>query len=207
MSRRVGIFGATGTGKSYLARRLTKGHPRIIAFDAVEEARGGAARSSVADVRRLLIAHYDRGFNIVFRPKIAHAPAALSDLSEVLLGVARAGRGRHNVMLYAEELALSFPDKMLPRGQLGFSEICMIGRHYNISVVGVAQRIAQVSNIFTGNLDELYVFRPAEEADKQRARALLGRENDAAIRGLLNRDYLHRDHTTGRVTHHRHSHK
>lgn len=206
-ARAIGFFGARGSGKSHLAKARARQHPRVVAFLPVplDTLPHAIERRALEDVRRALIKHYDRGFTIVWRPPLDRLPAALSALSYIVLDAQRAAGGRHEVMLYADELAMAFPEERLPANARGFVEMCLTGRHYRVQLLGCGQRLALVSNVFTGNLDEIFVLRPSEVADGERARQLLGREWAPKIQALRNRDYLHKDFTTGRVTPHRHN--
>lgn len=147
-----------------------------------------------------MIRWYDRGFTIIYRPPRGKRVEALHTLSEIILDAAIAGGGRQQMLLFVEELPQAFPSEKLPAHLGGFSELVLTGRNFGVGVVGIAQRAALVSTVFTGNTDEVYVFRPSEEPDYERARQMLGRQYDAKIRGLLNRDYIFKDKTTGRVT-------
>ncbi len=195
------ISGSRGSGKSHKAKELARPIPRLLVFDTLGNTSLPAAKitGSLEDVRRALIRWYDRGFTIIYRPPSHLLPEALSELSRVLMDVARAGQGRHEVILLAEELSLCFPEERQPAHIRGFYNLVLTGRNFGIGVIGVAQRAALVSKVFTGNTDDIYVFRPSEEPDYQRARAMIGASYDGQIRALLNRDFIYRDKTTGRV--------
>jgi hypothetical protein len=206
-SRSIGSFGAKGAGKSHLLKLRARAHPRVIAFLPVPLDRlpNAMERRALADVRRELLKNYDRHFAIVWRPPLALLPEALSALSEIILDVQRATGARHELCLYADELQLAFPEEKLPAHARGFVSMSLTSRHYRIQLLGAGQRLAGVSKHFTGNLDEIYILRPSEVPDTQRARALLGDEWTAAIKSLRNKDHIHKDNTTGRVIHHRHN--
>ena len=49
----------------------------------------------------------------------------------------------------------------------GFAEMCSRGRHYGLDMIGVSQRIAEVSTRFRGNCSETVVFRQKGPRDNK----------------------------------------
>lgn len=216
-SRAVGFFGARGSGKSHLAKARARSHPRVVGFlpsplDTLPNAR---TLHSLEDVRRAMISGYEHGFRIVWKAprtirdakgvEINALPYALSALSKIVADLALAGRMRHEILLYADELAMAFPEEKLPLGARGFADLCAESRHYRVAILGAGQRVALVSNVFVGNLDEIYILRPSEDGDVDRAARLLGRSWRPKIEALRNKDHIHKDNTTGRVTYYIHN--
>lgn len=194
------VSGARGSGKTTLAGALCRGHPRFLGFDPLHNMAFARAvvTESAEDVRRRLIRDYHRGFAIVYRPPPRLLRLALSEISGVLLDVAKAGGGAHQVLFYAEELSLCFPDG-LPAAERGFFDLALTGRNFHIALVGVAQRPALVGKAFAHNVDETYAGRAHGDADLAAVADIIGRGYRAALGELRNFEFIHKNHATGAV--------
>lgn len=195
------VSGARGCGKSILAKQLCDRHPRLIAFDTLHNLsfRHASVTSSATDVRRKLIRWYDRGFTIVYRPPSRLLRRALSEISSLLLDVAKAGQGRHQILFYVEEMSLCFPDG-LPEAERGFFDLALTGRNFHVALVGVAQRPALVGKAFAHNVDETYAGRAHGDADLAAVADIIGRGYRPALADLRNFEFVHKNHATGAVT-------
>lgn len=194
------VCGARGSGKTTLAKKLCRGHPRLLVFDTLHNLTfpHASTTASAEDVRRKLIRGYDRGFTIIYRPPPRLIRRALSEISDVLLDVAKAGEGRHQVLFFAEELSLSFPDA-LPDGQRGFFDMALTGRNFHVAALGVAQRPALVGKAFAHNVDETYAGRAHGDADLAAVADIIGRGYRGALAELRNFEFVHKNHATGAV--------
>jgi DNA helicase HerA-like ATPase len=172
---RVGVWGASGSGKSSYVKLQMGGRKRVVIFDPQAEYTGTAA-NSVDAVRREMARNWS-GFRISYRPPPGKEPGALSALCKLLIYAQQpfkeTGRGA-GLALVVEEMNLSFPVSGGAAKCPGFAEVCSRGRHYGIEVWGVSQRIAEVDTRFRGNCTETVVFRQKGARDQAAAALELG---------------------------------
>lgn len=195
-SIRLGIFGASGTGKSYRARELTKGLTRIVYFDPLGDFAAGATLISGYDkLRQELIRNWASGFKISYCPAFGDEEKELSKLC-MLLVLLQYGYGFNHfakVTLVVDELDLSFPTGICQRDKKnGFAYLCRRGRHFGINLIGCSQRTAQVDVCFRGNLTGIYLFRHVDPIDTEKAIAMLGRQYAADFKNLNDREYIYK---------------
>ncbi|MBI1220136.1 MAG: hypothetical protein GC186_16485 [Rhodobacteraceae bacterium] len=193
---RIGVWGASGSGKSAWTKRRLAGLGRVAVFDPQDEyRRDGFARfdlASVAKMERHILAHW-RDFRVCFVPPAGAEPDALSALAWYLVGVQDAaadqGKAFPKITLVAEELNLAFPTHGANKCR-GFAEVCSRGRARHIEVIGVSQRVAEVAGRFRDNLTEHVVFRQADEVGARRA-AANARLDWRAVMDLPRLEYFH----------------
>lgn len=194
---RIGIFGRSGSGKSAYAKRMLKGRGRVVIFDPLEEYKARALvrhsrRDSLDQVRRAMAADW-RGFQVAYVPPAGKEAAALSALCRLLLAAQdpyrRTGKGA-GLTLVVEEMNLAFPVAGGADNCPGFAEVCSRGRHSGIEVIGISQRIAEVSTRFRGNLTETVIFSQRGPRDVAAAIQAAG-ASKAQVEGLGHLQYLH----------------
>ncbi|MGH1445568.1 MAG: hypothetical protein ACRBBO_05940 [Cognatishimia sp.] len=178
---RIGIWGRSGAGKSTFAKKRLKGQKRIVVFDPLDEygPRGDKICTitvhSLPEVLEAMKADW-RGFKIAFVPRSGQEPRYLSALCRLLLKAQQpfkdTGKGA-GITLVVEEMNLSFPVHGGEAKSPGFAEICSRGRHYGIEVIGLSQRIAEVSLRFRGNCTESIVLAQASPRDVEAAFGVL----------------------------------
>lgn len=196
---RIGVYGASGSGKSTRVKALLQSAPRVVVFDPMAEyarPRGPmAACHSLAEVLAGLKRGWARGFKLAYVPPAGSEPDALHRLSLLLLQAQRPYFNRQSatqITLVVEEMNLSFPVAELPRELKGFKEICSRGRHYGINVLGVTQLVAEISTRFRGNTDGgAYVFmQGADTACVRTAARLVGAKWAPRLVTLQPHEYL-----------------
>lgn len=191
---RIGIWGRSGSGKSTYAKRLIKGRKRIVVFDPLSEYGGAGFKvvHTVDAVRRAMRADW-RGFRIAIVPSAGSEPRTLSSLCKLLMAAQQpykeTGKGA-GVTLVVEEMSLSFPVSGGAQKAPGFAQVCSMGRHYGIEVIGISQRIAEVATRFRGNCTETVVLRQKGPRDLDAAAAELG-VGRAQVEALGRLEYLH----------------
>lgn len=172
---RVGVWGASGSGKSSYVKAALEKRRRVVVFDPQAEY-SGKRLSNLEAVRKEMRANWS-GFRISYTPPAGKEPQALSALCRLLLAAQRpfkeTGRGSP-LVLVVEEMNLSFPVSGGAARSPGFAEVCSRGRHYGIEVWGVSQRIAEVDTRFRGNCTETVVFRQKGQRDQQAASLEIG---------------------------------
>ena len=189
-SGRIGVWGASGSGKSAYTKRRVKDARRVVIFDPLDEYDGQTVRD--LDGVRLAMRRSWSRFRVSYVPRPGSEPKSLSALCKMLMMAQQpfkdTGRGE-GLTLVVEEMNLAFPVAGGAQKCPGFAEICSRGRHFGIEVVGVSQRLAEVDTRFRGNCTETVVFRQKGPRDKQAAAAELGvRVSDLPAENL---HYLH----------------
>lgn len=162
--KRVFVAGQSGSGKSVLARSLISDHSRVLIFDPKNETAwrdGAEVIRHFAQLRTFLLDMGDGNFRAYYQPETGREIARLSSLSTLLMKWQvghNAGKINRPVTLVVEEMAAAFPLHM-PAGPTGFQDLVRMGRSYGVSVVGIAQRPAEVNATFRGNLSAGFAFR------------------------------------------------
>lgn len=197
-SRRVGIFGASGSGKTTKALTLITGCKRLVVFDPLDDFGGKFTRfTDLARLRDYLVKNYAAGFRVAFVPPPGGEPDALSAVCMLLKNLQtgfKFNRYQTKITLLCDELNLSFP-LGYSRGNPanGFCFLCNQGRHYGINVIGVSQRMSLVDMPFRANLSDLFVFRLADFNDIKAATAMLGAPYKPRILALQNYKYIYKN--------------
>lgn len=178
------ISGRRGGGKSHLADRL--------ATD-----RGIAAGADVVLIDTLLerdalpLCKLDtvRGAFTVQNSKArlmrVHVDGA--DLS-ALASVLESRRPQKPVLLIIEELSWWSKANWIAPGLLS---LLRYGRHWNVSLIGLARRAAEISREFTFNCDEFWIFQSHEPNDLRYWSGILAPEYVQTIRRLPEYHHLH----------------
>lgn len=198
---RVGVWGRSGSGKSSYVKREIGARKRLVIFDPLQEygpelrirTVEHVARNSLDQVRQAMIADW-RGFRVSYVPPAGKEPAALSALCKLLKAAQQpykdGARGAQTMTLVVEEMNLCFPvhggDSKCP----GFAELCSRGRHYGIDIIGVSQRVHEVSKRFRGNTTETVVLAQSDKDDAAAAAKMLGRDGVKKVDGLQNLEFL-----------------
>lgn len=204
--QRIGIFGRSKSGKSTLMDRMLRGHKRVILFDAIDERAATARKEGFTEVTCLnelqdrVNDTYSTGFRYWFHPSYdCDLIGALSDLSLFMLDIQtqyaeRNGTSsRPGLMLAVDEMADCFPNYSMKKGQGQFENMCRMGRHKGIHLIGATQRPAEVSTKFRGQLEKRFLFNLTEPADLRAVTDMggaQGKELAEAVRLLKPLDYI-----------------
>lgn len=199
-AQRVGLFGASGSGKTTKARELTSNLKRIIYFDPLADfctVKGVIViNGSVDRLKEVIIKHYTSGFKIAFIPVFGQQEKQLNDVCYFLVDMQRgylAGFHNAQITLLVDELDEGFYSGIMQRDpKNGFGYLCKRGRHFGINLVGISQRTAQVDVCFRGNLSALYLFRHVDPIDTQKAMDMIGRKYKQAFENLENYHYFYK---------------
>lgn len=198
-AQRLGIFGASGCGKTTKARELTAGLNRIIFFDPLQELareRGIKAVYGLENLKTALRKEFARGFRFAFCPEFGSEPEQLQELSYFLVSLQAgyvSGQHQAQITLAVDELDTSFPvGSMQKNRKNGFGFLCCRGRHYGINLIGISQRMHLVDNVFRANCSAVYLFRHAEPADIDLGIKILGQEYRETFRNLDNFQYIYK---------------
>jgi DNA helicase HerA-like ATPase len=152
-ARHICVYGATGTGKSTLVKRLISKTPRLLIIDPQEEYSGTAVDLSRSNWRNkaleVIEGGYSKGrwrFQIAFRnaPSWPLAGHEIWGLLKSLQAQYRKGKGAR-VVIVLEEADQVAPLNALPTSANGIQvDLPNRGRHYGVDYLAVTQRPAQL---------------------------------------------------------------
>lgn len=196
-SRRVGIFGASGSGKTTKALKLAKICRRLIVFDVLDDFVGKFKRfTDLAELKRFCVYNYVKGFRVSYVPPYGAEAKALDELSQFIKNLQIGYKDNlHGVKitLFVDELNRSFPLGYTREKPLnGFGFLCNQGRHYGVNLIGVSQRLSLVDMPFRSNLSDIYFFRFSDFNDIKAACAIIGSQNRRKILDLKNYEYIYK---------------
>tara|TARA_R110002124_G_scaffold14054_4_gene63237 strand:+ start:1089 stop:1748 length:660 start_codon:yes stop_codon:yes gene_type:complete len=205
-AERIGVWGASGSGKSTRVKELLKGNKRCIVIDPQGDwARDSSFRSykTQQGLFKAMKSSWKAGFRLVLEvdEEKDHLPDVLQSMARAMFIVQRPyneGKDKRQITLVIDEMADMFPNRTLSAEQQSFTKLCRKGRHYGVNIIGASQRLAEVHTSFRGNQSRAYYFRQAEAVDVQRALQSLGTEHKPALLGLADHEYLLKE--GGRVT-------
>ena len=173
MEEHTGIWGRSKSGKSTCAKEILIPERRLVVVDVIDE------YASVAPVavrsRVELLKAIKRGWRDGYRvrwPMTRHDDPAevLNLVASTVWDVQEPCKGQPGqfpgVTLMVEEMADTFPNT---RAQNVFKQMCLKGRHYQIRLVGVAQRLADVQPAFRNACAVNYFLTMEDETDYQEA--------------------------------------
>lgn len=201
-AQRLGIFGASGCGKTTKARELIRNLNRVIFFEPLAddlrrlvEKDGFKAVAGLPELFRKVRADFSKGFKLAYYPAAGDEVRELSQLSDFLMNIQSGYGFRHSaqITLVVDELDLGFPTgESLKNPRNGFKNLCCRGRHTGIHVVGLSQRMHLVDNVFRANCSGIYLYRHSEPADIDVGLKIIGREYRDKFRGLDNFQYIYK---------------
>lgn len=201
-AQRLGIFGASGCGKTTKARELIRCLNRVIFFEPLADdlrrlvaSDGFKAVAGLPELFRKVRADFSKGFKIAYYPAAGSETDELSKLSDFLMAIQSGYGFQHNaqITLAVDELDLSFPTgESLKNPRNGFKNLCCRGRHTGIHIVGLSQRMHLVDNVFRANCSAVYLYRHSEPADIDVGLKIIGREYRDKFRALDNFQYIYK---------------
>lgn len=201
-AQRLGIFGASGCGKTTKARELIRNLNRVIFFEPLAddlrrlvEKDGFKAVAGLPELFRKVRADFSKGFKLAYYPAAGDEVRELSQLSDFLMSIQSGYGFRHSaqITLVVDELDLGFPTgESLKNPRNGFKNLCCRGRHTGIHVVGLSQRMHLVDNVFRANCSGVYLYRHSEPADIDVGLKIIGREYREKFRALDNFQYIYK---------------
>lgn len=189
-AERIGVYGASGSGKSTKKNLLVCGAPRLVSFDPFAEGSKGAINTSAKDFRFALVKHWTTRFNINVIPTYGREMAELHAVSLAIRDAQVATGAKVPLTFVVEEMNTAFPVTALPTQYPGFGELCSRGRHFNINLVGVSQRIAEINTRWRGNTSCFFLFRQADARDQATAARMLPQGWGAKLTALADFQYL-----------------
>jgi len=143
------IFGKTGTGKSTLAKKIVKDYDRVIILDVMSEYPGVIVTNFedfiyyIKDKEKFTVCcrfENDLDFEYLFR--------AVFEISNLLL------------VLEEAEMYISPYEK-----RTEFLKLVNYGRHRDISILGIARRVSELSRTFRSQVNRIYTFKQTDIND------------------------------------------
>ena len=195
---RLGFFGASGSGKTYRAKQLTKNLQRLVVFDPTPEVDWATETRDgifyLDEAKEFIANHMDTGFRVCIVPTFGKETAELNDLCLLLITLQRAySRFGVKITLVVDEMDLSFSTGTMqryPKNYFGY--LCRRGRHLGVNLLGLSQRINQVDTTFRANLSGVYLFQHTELIDIKQALALLNKQYHQKFLSLQPRQYIYK---------------
>lgn len=188
---RIGIYGASGSGKTFRAKKLIEKCTRLVVFDSLGDFAGyGWLR--VYDIKGLkaaLVKNWQKGFKIAYIPKSGNEESELDEVSMILYAAQAEYPRDPQITFVVDELSLCYPKN--GKCSTGFTNLACRGRHRGINLIGISQRIAQVNTNFRGNCTSSYFFRPADHVDIDTLAKIIGRDYIEKIRTMENYNFFH----------------
>lgn len=193
----IGVWGGRGSGKSTRVKELVYKNSRLIVFDPIGDWTSERGFVGCADMKSLLTAlkrRWNSGFRLVLTaPRGVDPRSLLERLAMVLFRVQEPyfnGKDTRKITLVVEEMALSYPERTLGQNERSFMELCNLGRHSGIEIIGISQRIAEVKKNFVGNCAEHFFFRMGAAVDVQTAGQFMGSEHKQSLKNLKDHEFL-----------------
>ncbi len=192
---RIGVWGASGSGKSSYVKQKLVTLRRLVIFDPLDEYSSLRNVTRCTTAQQVLVAMRKNwtGYRIAYVPPAGKETRALSQLSKLIIQAQEVykttGKGQ-GMTLVVEEMNTCFSVNCSMKEASGFAEICSRGRHYGVEVYGLSQRIAEVNTRFRGNCTQSVVLRQQGPRDIQAAVDVLS-GHKSQVMTLKNLDYLH----------------
>jgi len=178
-AKRIMITGKTGSGKTNLARILTRKTPRCLWYDSNGgDYRDGVILDGLAELRQYWRRVVDGSFKMVYRSMCPRA-----DFSQVCELVKACG----SLTFCIDEVDMYF-DKGEPSSE--FADLIRRGRRESVEIIGITQRPRRMGEL-RSMCRELYVFETTEIGDLRFFKESFGDECVEAIRLLQQWEYLY----------------
>lgn len=87
-----------------------------------------------------------------------------------------------------DEMSVCYPLNV--RDGHPFTELCNMGRHYGVRLIGATQRPAEIGATFRGNPKATYCFRLESDLDVDRMAKIMGLKDRQELRSLPVGHYL-----------------
>ena len=183
--RRIGIFGASGCGKTHKGRELISKCNRLIVFDSIlAEWRDNGRHwlpsvvcvDNVFDLKKAVLKRWYKGFKIVFVPTMGREKKQLDEVARYILAIQNGFGITHNAKL---TFLIDEAQECIPSGTAltwpthGAITLARMGRKKGINLLCLSQRIKTVDINLRANLNDTYIFRLEELADINEANQII----------------------------------
>lgn len=185
----TGVWGKRGSGKSTRVKKLIKNCNRLVVYDPILEyaQENCAIVNSIKDLLIFIKKGWNTGFRIAYQPLQSddHIDnvAKLCDILEKVQQPYFDCKMDKKITFVIEEMSLSVPNRNDPRLR-NMLNLCNIGRHYGLEVIGVSQRLAEVHTTFRSNTYDNYFFGLASSVDVNAAAQIIGKDKAEMLLGV-----------------------
>jgi len=175
------IFGKRGSGKSYLAKKRIEIEPRLVVFDTLGEYENGVifGRENYEQYLEFWRKVYRGRFRLIYRPIIP--TIEIEQICELVYTLG-------NCCFLVEEIECYCSAQQISDT---FAKIVQLGRHKNITLIGISQRPYGINRLLTSQAKEIYIFNTNEPRDREYLRTLLGQEIEPKLDALKQYEYVH----------------
>jgi len=184
---RFALFGASGSGKTFMLNRLIYNDRRVIGFDPQASMQGRCFEDRASFLRAIMAAR-GGGFKLIYRaPRGSDREAELAWLANFVLNFQegyRRGRGGAPLTFAIDEMSVCYPNVPGRPSSHPMTEMCNMGRHYGVKLIGATQRPAEIGSTFRGNVSCTYVFRLENDIDVDRVRKIIGLKDGGELKSL-----------------------
>lgn len=146
------IFGRTGSGKSYLAKRMIQKLKRVVVVDKMFEYHSETIFYNFDDLLEYYLKFIPNEFNFVCRFESDEDIELLFKFCWYV----------KNLVLVVEESELYISPY---KKQSEFLKLVRYGRHRAISIIAIARRVVELSNDVKANADEIISFKQILKKD------------------------------------------
>lgn len=188
--RNVFVCGRTGTGKSYLVKRLISGRPRVIVYLPKREDAGyagvyfdGMEPGDYAEFLRL----WHTSASVTGRYHLVYQPGDIFDggaFDRIAAGVYHCG----DCVFVCEDL-MTYIGGSVSLGS-GFKTLLTAGRTRGVECYMLTQRPYKIPREVTSQAREAYIFQSHEPADVQYVKEAFGVEAAAKMEALEQYQYV-----------------
>jgi len=149
----ITIVGQRGSGKTTLAKMLVLMRSRVVVLDPLcEYGNEGLIFESLGDLVNFMSEHSEGQFRVICRFESMEEYDTLLDLSREI--------GMLTVVIEELNFFIQVQSK-----NPHFDQLYRFGRHRGVSVIGIAQRCAEIPKLITSQSDSIISFRQTEPGD------------------------------------------
>ena len=199
---RVGLFGASGCGKTTKSREIIKNSSRLIIFDSIlgewrdnckKWLAGGVVVDNILDLKKAVLKRWYKGFKVVFVPTFSKEKKQLDDVARYILAIQSGFGLTHHAKLTffideAQECIPSGPAQTWANH--GALMLARMGRKKGINLIVASQRVKTIDINIRANLDYTYFFRLEELSDINEATQII--HDKQGLLAMKNFDYYYK---------------
>lgn len=205
--KRIGLFGASGTGKTTKARILIGKICRLVVFDPKREWEREGKNwlslfrpvYSLDELKKALKKSFSKRFQIVYIPRFGDEKKELDALCKYIYLLQSSYKTQHmaKITLFVDEAQMGIPAGTSRNNPAhGALLLAQMGRDKGVNLIVASQRLKTVDINIRANLSSCYIFRLAELADINEANQII--HNKEGLLRMADYQYFYRDEK-GRV--------
>lgn len=145
------IYGKTGSGKTTLAKKIINNYDRVVVIDEMLEYEGNICYD------------FNQSFNEMKKEKFFVVCRFNNDID--LQKLFYSLRYVKDLLLVVEESEIYLSSRTKKSSNDYFLYLVRYGRHFNISILGIARRVTELNIEFRSQVNEIYVSKFSEPKD------------------------------------------